>query len=369
MELLILVFQNLFAFTIILSVVVFVHEFGHYIVAKKCGVKIESFSIGFGKEIFGWNDKSGTRWKFSILPFGGYVKMFGDEDPSSSKKDKEKLSRLSKKEKKQTLYFQNVYKRMVIVFAGPFFNLLFAVLILTASFRISGISYFEPIVDEVVQGSVAEKSNIMKGDLIKEVNGKKIHSFEDVKTIISLNLDKNINIGLMRNSKYVIIDLKPEITKTKDAFGNDITVGTIGIVSSTENFEKANLVKCFLYANKITYKICINTLKALGQIIVGQRSFGELGGPLKIAKYSGQSFKRGFGMVMWFIAMISANLGLMNLLPIPILDGGHLFFYLVEAIRRKPISEKIQAGLFKMGFIFLVGLMIFATINDIISII
>jgi len=369
MELLFLILQSFVAFTVIISIIVFVHEFGHYIIAKKCGVKIESFSIGFGRELFGWNDKSGTRWKFSALPFGGYVKMFGDEDPSSSKRDKAKLESLSSEEKSQTLYYKNVWKRFIIVSAGPLFNLLFAILILTASYRINGTIYFEPLVNEVIQDSPAEKAGIQIGDRILDINGKRIKTFEEVKTTIALNPNKNLHIGLIRENRYFIANLIPESQKIKDPFGNEIDAKIIGIIASTAHYEDANLSKAFLQANISVYDTCLNTLKALGQIVMGDRSMKELGGPVKIAKYSGQSLSKGFEAVVWFTVLISANLGLMNLLPIPMLDGGHLFFYLIEAIRKKPLPDKVQEKLFKLGFLFLVGLVIFATINDIISII
>ena len=368
MDLVFLVLKSFFAFTLILSVVVFVHEYGHYIVAKKCGVKIESFSIGFGREIFGWYDSSGTRWKFAMLPFGGYVQMFGDEDPSSSSKDKEKLEKLSESEKAQTLYYQNVYKRFAIVLAGPFFNLMFAILILTASYKINGITYLDPVISEIIQNSPAERAGIEEGDLITEINGKEVKTFGDVKSIIALNLHKNLEIGIIRGDKFFTVNITPELQEITDPLGNKVQSEMIGISSSLAHYNDANYVEAFIEANSTIYKICKNTLRALGQMIIGDRSLSELGGPIKIAKYSGQSLSKGFGTVIWFMVMISANLGLMNLLPIPMLDGGHLFLYIIEIVRRKPISDKIQGRLFKVGFAFLIGLMIFATVNDIISI-
>jgi len=369
MELAFLILKSFLAFTIILSIIVFIHELGHYLMAKRCGVRVESFSIGFGKELFGWNDKSGTRWKISALPFGGYVKMFGDEDPSSSKRDKAKLESLSPKEKSQTLYYQNVRKRFIIVFAGPLFNLIFAVLVLTAHYRINGFTYFEPIVNEIMQNSPADKASVQIGDRILDINGKRIETFEQVKSTIALNPNKNLRLGLLRENRYFIANITPESQKIEDPFGNTIEAKIIGIIASTAHYEKASLPEAFFRANITVYETCANTLKALGQIIIGDRSLRELGGPVKIAKYSGQSLSKGFEAVVWFMVLISANLGLMNLLPIPMLDGGHLFFYLIEAIRKKPLSDKVQEKLFKLGFLFLVGLMIFATINDIISII
>jgi regulator of sigma E protease len=357
------------AFVIVLSIVVFVHEFGHYIVAKNCGIKVESFSIGFGRELFGWNDKSGTRWKVSILPFGGYVKMFGDEDISSSAQDRQKLQNLSEQEKKQTFFYQNVWKRIAVVFAGPFFNIFFTVLVLTGVYRIEGLTYLKPIVNQVIKESPAEKAGIIEGDLIVDINGQKTESFEDVKNIISIELNKNFQVGIIRDNKYLLINVTSRMEKAKDQFGNKIKSNMIGIVASTIEHKKVNLFQAFWQANIMVGRLFSDTLKALGQIIVGHRSLKELGGPIRIAKYSGQSLNQGLKSLIWFIVLVSANLGLMNLLPIPMLDGGHLFFYLIEVIRRRPLSEEMQEKLFKVGFIFLIALMIFATMNDIINII
>jgi len=360
--------HHFFAFIVILTIIVFIHEFGHYIVAKLFGVKIEEFAIGFGKELFGWNDKSGTRWKFCLFPVGGYVKNFGDEDPSSSKVDIKKLKKLTEKEKKQTFYYQSVYKRMAIVFAGPLFNFLLAILILTASYRINGITYFKPIISKVIEYSAAHEAGIKEGDLIISINDEFIDTFEEVQKAIALNTDQELEFGIIRN--YILYDIKmtPKLQKTKDIFGNEITANVAGIGASDMVYKKANLFTAFVKANTTTYDLCKNTLKALGQMITGKRSAKELGGPLKIAKYSGQSFEGGFAMVMWFIAMISANLGLVNLLPIPILDGGAILFFIIEAIRKKPLSEKTQDKLFKIGFGILIALMAFAVVNDFIQV-
>lgn len=368
MDILFSVLKGFFAFAIIISIVVFVHEFGHYIFAKMFGVKVESFSIGFGKELFGWNDKSGTRWKLSILPFGGYVKMFGDEDPSSSQKDKEKLQKLSEKEKSQTLYYQNVWKRFMIVFAGPFFNLLFAILILTALYKVNGITYFDPLITDITKNSPAEKAGIKEGDLIVEINGREIRTFSDVRNEIALSTNKVLNIGIIRDDKFFITKVNSEVQETEDPLGNKVKSQMIGISTSAIKYREVNLLTAFLQASASIYKTCITTLKALGQMILGRMSPRELGGPLKIAKYSSQSFSKGIETTVWLITMISANLGLMNLLPIPVLDGGHLFFYLIEGIRKKPIPEEVQNKLFRLGFAFLIMLMVFATINDIIAI-
>lgn len=368
MDLVQLIFHNFFAFLIVLSVIVFVHEFGHYLVAKKCGVKIKAFSIGFGKELFGWKDKSGTKWKVCILPLGGYVKMFGDVDVTSFKQDKKKLEKLTPEKKKQTFYFQSVYKRIAVVSAGPLFNFLLALVVLTVFFRIQGIIEFEPIVDEVIEGSVAEKYDIRSGDIIQAINDEEITTFEEIQIATHLNQNKTMEIRLLRNGNVIVKNLKPESLETKDRSGADVKTGMIGITASSVKTQRVNILESFFHSAKTIYGICANTLIALGQMIVGNRSVRELGGVVRIAKYSGQYMKDGLFAMVWFISIISANLGLMNLLPIPMLDGGHLLLYLIEAVRKKPLSERIQERLFKVGFVFLIAIMAFSTVNDIINI-
>jgi regulator of sigma E protease len=362
----ILLLENIFAFIVIISIIVVVHEFGHYYIAKKCGVKITEFSIGFGKELFGWNDKSGTRWKVCSLPFGGFVKMFGDESAASTP-DRKKLKAISEKDKQQTFYFKNVYQRLAIILAGPFANFLLAIIIFAALARVNGISNFSTKIDRIIPNSVAERAGIMLGDIIQDIDGEFMDNFEEVKTTTSLSAGNEIIFGIERNGEYIQIKVIPEIKTTKDIFGNEIHVGMVGISSGTLEYIEVNTLQAINHSIVLTYDICKNTLKALGQIIIGQRSTKDLGGPLKIAQYSGQSLSQGFGMFVWFIALISANIGLMNLLPIPMLDGGHLFFYTIEVVRRKPVSEKIQDFAFKIGFAFIIGLMIFATLNDVIN--
>jgi regulator of sigma E protease len=341
-----LLLENIFAFIIIISIIVVVHEFGHYYIAKKCGVKIDEFSIGFGKELFGWTDKSGTRWKVCSLPFGGFVKMFGDENAASTP-DRKKLKAISKKDKERTFYFKNVWQRLAIILAGPSANFLLAIVIFATLARVNGITNFSTKIDRILPNSAAERAGIMLGDIILDIDGNIMDNFEEIKTTTSLSTNKELIFGIERNEQYIQIKVIPEVKTTKDIFGNEIHVGMVGISSGTLEYVE------------------VNTLQAI--IIIGQRSTKDLGGPLKIAQYSGQSMNQGFGMFVWFIAMISANIGLINFLPIPRLDGGHLFFYSIEAVRGKPVSEKIQDVAFKIGFVFIIMLMLFATMNDIIN--
>lgn len=364
MDLVYTIFQNFFAFIIILSVLVFVHEYGHYLGCKICGVKVDSFSIGMGKELWGWTDKSGVRWKVSLLPFGGYLKMYGDDDVASGKADKSVIEKMTEEEKKISFYFQNPYKKFLIVFFGPFFNLIFAVLLLTSIYRINGIDDFKPIISDVIEHSPAQKAGLQKDDLIVSINEQKINNFNEVVNIITVNNLKPLNIEVLRNGEKITVNIQPEIFKTKDMFGNDVKTSGIGIASKSNEIKKVNIFTAFIQANKSVYKMCKDTLIVLGQMITGNRSTDGLGGPLKIAQYSGQSFQGGIFVVLYFMALISANLGLMNLLPIPVLDGGHLLFFIIEIIIRRPIPEKVQDKLLQCGFALLMAIMVFATFND-----
>ncbi len=365
MELIFTIFQNFFAFIIILSILVFVHEYGHYLGCKICGVKVDSFSIGMGRELWGWTDKSGVRWKISMLPFGGYLKMYGDDDVASGKADQKVIDNMAPEEKKVSFYFQNPYKKFLIVFFGPFFNLIFAVLLLTAVVKVNGVSEMKPVVDIIAKDSPAHEAGIKEGDLILSINGKNIKNFTEVVNIVAINNLKPLNIKILRNGETIEKTIQPKLINSHDMFGNKIETPGVGIAATIKEPKKVGIFRAFWEANKNVYKMCKDTLVVLGQMITGNRNADGLGGPIKIAKYSAQSFSGGIMMVIYFMALISANLGLMNLLPIPILDGGHLLFFLIEIIARRPIPEKIQDKLLQGGFAILIGIMVFATFNDI----
>ena len=359
-----LILHNLFAFVVILSTIVFIHEFGHYFVAKICGVKVEEFSIGFGKELFGFNDKSGTRWKFSLLPFGGYVKMFGDKNPSSIV-DGEQMKKMTASEKKVSFYFQNVYKRIAIVCSGPIANFLLCIVLLTIIFKVQGLTKILPIIDQVQELSSAKEAGLLVGDKVLKINDVEIADFDQLRQIVLANGEKQMQMVLQRNEKIINVDLAPKISISKNIFGDDQKTPLIGIGASQAEYTKLGITQSFLQANVETYKLSVAITKAIGELITGKRSIKELSGPVKIAEYSGKSMSEGLMMVLWFMAMISVNLGVANLLPIPVLDGGHLFYYIIEAIRGKPLPEKVQMIGFQAGFAVLITLMIFTTYNDI----
>lgn len=358
-----IILYNILSFIFIISVIVFIHEFGHYYIARICGVKIEQFSIGFGKEIFGFNDKNKTRWKFCAIPFGGYVKMFGDKDPTSLADPK--IKKLTKKEREQSFYFQNVYKRIAIVLAGPLANFILAIFLLTIIFKINGIQTTLPIASQIIKESPAEKYGILPNDKITKINNKKINSFEDIKRYVAINGHQELTFTVNRDNKIINIDINPELKKQKDLFNDEVELFYIGIKSEQTSIIKLNIFSSFVRAFAKTYELSANILTTLSHLVTGQRNLKELGGPIKIAQYSGKSVNMGFMMTIYFIAIISINLGVINLLPIPTLDGGHLFFYIIEVIRGKAMSDKIQEYSFKFGISFVITLMIFTIFNDI----
>jgi regulator of sigma E protease len=368
-------------FILVLGVLVFVHEWGHYIVARMCGVKVETFSIGFGRELFGWTDKAGTRWKVGWLPLGGYVQMFGDVDPASTAPVKEKTENgetrsLTSEERKVAFYTQPVGKRSAIVFAGPFINFVFAIVIMTALFSIQGQPYTPAIAASVMAGGAADKAGIKPDDKLISINGQKIEKFQDLVSIISINLDKEMDVEVLHSSgkntwsnKPVIVKLKPKMVEETDRFGFHHTIGRIGIVSpkGPSEMKPHTLLSAFGAAVYETWDISVNTLKAVGQMVIGVRSKDELGGILRIGAYAGEFAKQGFVALISFAALLSVNLGLINLLPIPMLDGGHLAFYAFESVKGKPLNERTQEYALRFGLAFLLSTMVLATWNDLVQ--
>jgi regulator of sigma E protease len=355
----------LFPFLVVLSVVVFVHEFGHYWIARICGVKIEAFSIGFGREIFGWKDKHGTRWKVSWLPLGGYVKMFGDAGPASTPDGS--VKDMTDEEKKVSFFHQSVGKRLAVVAAGPLANYAFAIVVLAFLFMLHGQPYSSPIASEVMEGSVAAKAGIVPGDRILAIDGAPIERFEDIKRIIAFNIGAPVKITALRANKRVAFTLTPELAMMKDRFGGEHETRRIGIMTDAIEYRKWPLPQAMLHAVFETWDLTVGTLKATGQMVMGLRGTDELGGPLRIAKLSGDVAKDGIVSLIWFMAVISINLGLINLFPIPLLDGGHLLYYGIEWFRGRPLRQNVQEAGFRVGMAFIFCLMIFATWNDLVN--
>lgn len=353
-----------FWFLVMITAVVFVHEFGHFIVARWCGVQVEVFSIGFGKEIFGWNDKYNTRWKVCWLPFGGYVKMFGDADPASAP-DFKKLDALKPEDKNKSFYFKKLWQKSLVVFAGPAANYILAILIMTMMFAIHGKQETSNEITLIAKDSPAEKAGLQIGDLIVEIDGNTIRTFDDARRIITLNVGEPMKIRVDRNGTSMEVIAIPEIKETKDIFGNVIKMPRLGLGASKITFREMNLITSISEAIQESYKLSVAMLKTVGQMITGARSIDDLGGPVKIAKYSGQSAQLGQTAFMWFVALISLNLGLVNLFPIPMLDGGHLMYYFIEKLTGRPVSMKVQLLGFRLGFVLIIMLMVMVTFNDI----
>ena len=355
--------QTVGAFVVILSVIVFIHEFGHYIVAKWNGVHIEAFAIGFGKEIFGWTDKSGTRWKFCLFPMGGYVQMFGDENEASMPAGK--LKKMSKKDKARSFFYKPLWRKSLVVIAGPAANFLLTIVILTFMITQRGLPSTAPYVGEVLKDSAAYAAGIKKGDIIKVIDGDEVKKFADIPRMIAANLGEKISIVVERGGKDKELFLAPRITKSEDVFGNEVERPLIGIKSGKLEVKDANLLEALQQAVIRTYQICATTLEFLGQMIVGDRGTDDLRGPLGMAELSGQASQQDFMTMLWFIAMLSANLGLVNLLPIPVLDGGHLLMYGVEAVSGPKIAQKVQHYGFMVGIAIIGSLVLLTTFNDI----
>lgn len=366
MEILAFAQNYLLTFIVMLSVLVFVHEFGHFWVARLCGVKIETFSIGFGREIFGFTDKHGTRWKFSWLPLGGFVKMYGDADAASAGVSAE-AEAMSAEERKHAFFAKNVGQRAAIVAAGPAFNYLFAIIVLSVLFMTVGRPYTAPEVGAMQPDGAAAQAGLQVGDRILAVGGTPVERFEDVQNLIMINTGAPVDLTIKRGEAEQTIAVTPKLIEMTDNFGNHHTTARLGISKSGTEFRKYAPLQSIGVALGETYRVTVNSLKSLGQVIMGTRSSDELGGPLRIAKMTGDMAEMGFIQVIWFSALLSISLGLINLFPVPVLDGGHLVFYFFEAIRGRPLSTRVQDYGFRVGFGAIVALMLFATWNDLVS--
>ena len=341
-----IIVNNILPFVIILTILVFVHELGHYVAAIKNGVRVETFSVGFGKELIGYTDKNGTRWKFSLIPLGGYVKMHGDLDEASTKKKDTKNINLD-----ESFHEKSISQRSLILFAGPAANFIFSFILLVFINIFFGISIDKPIVSQVEINKPAYVAGLKTGDLILEIDGNKIEKFSEIKEFIRKKNNDSINLIFSRNGK---------ISETKINVIDNI-IGIRGIIENKKlNFFESckESVLQLIYFTKAT-------LVGVYEIITGSRGTDELGGPIRIAELSGDFWSKGLHSTLWFMMIISLNLGLINLFPIPMLDGGHLLLNLIEFINRGPLKQKYLELAHTFGFFVLISLMIFATYNDI----
>jgi regulator of sigma E protease len=354
-----------FGFLVVLTVLVFVHELGHYLIARYAGVHIVVFSIGFGPELFGWNDRAGTRWKFSAVPLGGYVKMFGDSD-ASSMLPAAGTGDMSDEERSVSFFHKRLGQRAAIVSGGPLANFIFAIVVLAVLFATHGQPFTPADVGQVQADSAADKGGIKVGDTIVSIDGHAIQRFEDVQQIVRLDPGQPMVVVVRRNGELVTLNVTPARTETTDRFGNRNVIGFLGIGRSGVEYVRRDPASAVVQAFDETWNLSVGTLQAIWQIVVGTRASDELGGPLRIAQMSGEVVQGGIVPLLWFMAVLSINLGLINLFPVPVLDGGHLLFYAAEAIRGKPLGHKAQEYGFRIGLALVLTLMVFATWNDLV---
>lgn len=355
-------------FVLVLSLLVFVHEMGHYLVGRWSGIRILAFSVGFGPELVGFTDRHGTRWKLSLIPLGGYVRFFGDED-ASSKPDDEVLAAMTDEERARSFAGAKLWKRAATVAAGPIANFILAIAIFTVLFSIYGRSVADPVVAEVKPGSAAAEAGIIPGDLLIAIDGGKVQTFDDVRRYVSIRPEQKIVVTIERNGETRDVPMVPVRTDMTDQFGNKIEIGLIGIVTNQEvghfRVQTYSPTEALHEGTVQTWHIVTGTFKYIGNLVSGYMKPDQLGGPIRVAQASGQMATLGVAAVLQLAAVLSVSIGLLNLMPVPVLDGGHLMFYAIEAVRGKPLGSSAQDIAFRIGLAMVLSLMVFATWNDI----
>ena len=358
----------LLPFIVLILVVVFIHEYGHYYFAKKYGVGVTDFSIGFGREIFGWNDKSGTRWKICWIPLGGYVKFFGDRNVFSQADQEKIIEKYNKEDQKKLFVLKPLYQRALIVFGGPLANFLLALVIFFSIYTFVGKDFTPAVINEVQKDSPAMVGGLKDNDIILEIDGNEVKSIMDVSKYIMMSTDDFIDFKVNRSYDELLLKIKPNIVFGEDNLGNKIKKRMVGIKLGAQN-NKINHVKlgpaqAIYHSAHEVYYVSTSSLKYIGAMIFGKADTSQLGGPIRIAKISGQVAEFGLLAFVSMMAYISISLGLVNLFPIPMLDGGHLMFYAFEKVLGRPLSQKTQEGFFRIGLFVLLSLMVFTTFND-----
>ena len=350
-----------------LSVVVFFHELGHFLVARWCGVRVLTFSVGFGPEIVGFDDRYGTRWKLSWIPLGGYVKFFGD-DNAASVPDEAAIANMTEAEKRLSFVHQPVGRRAAIVAAGPIANFILAIIIFATIFAFYGRQTTTARVDTVVPNSAAAAAGLKPGDVVLAIDGRTIESFSDMQRVVSANAGRTLTFQIDRGGAPMTLTATPALKQSKDGFGNSTCQAVLGVSRSMApgdiKTEHVNPLAAVWLGTKETWFIIDRTFSYIGGLFTGRECADQLGGPIRIAQISGQVATLGFLPVLHLAAMLSVSIGLLNLFPVPLLDGGHLMFYLVEATRGRPLSAKAQEIGFRIGFAIVVMLMIFTVFND-----
>jgi len=355
-------------FLFVLTLVVFFHELGHFLIARLCGIRVLVFSIGFGPELFGFNDRRGTRWKLSAIPLGGYVKFLGDESAASTP-DLAAVAAMSEAEKKEAFIHKGVGARAAVVAAGPIANFILAIVIFAAIFMVVGKQTTSARVDTVQPDSAAAAAGFEPGDTVLAINGTLVESFSDMQRIVSVSAGDTLSIEIERGGIHQTLKAVPALKEVKDAFGNAHRLGVLGISRSMApgdiKVEHVGPLNAVWLGVQETWFVVDRTLSYIGGIFAGREGADQLGGPIRIAQVSGQVASAGFAPLLHLAAVLSVSIGLLNLFPIPLLDGGHLLFYLIEAIRGRPLSDRAQEVGFRIGLAIVVMLMIFATFNDI----
>lgn len=413
---------NIVGFIIMITTIVFVHEFGHFYFARLFGVKIEVFSIGFGRAILWWNDKKGTKWKLGWIPMGGYVKMYGDVNVVSGP-DIDKLAKMSEIERKQSFYYQSIWKKVIIVAAGPFANYVLAIIIITWIYFLNGTNVVSPEITDVALNMPASNAGLKIGDVVVKIDNKDIKTSADIMSAIQSsngasilvtvnrnesknyikendNTINNINdisnvsdvndlidievnpevdakvsnkddkgdtgdkVSLGREYTAIMFEMRPEIVEEENNFGAKVRKPVIGLKFEKMNHISLGFFNAAVLAIKYSYDISILMFYSIIDIVMGNGDLKEIGGPIKIAQYSGKSLEVGFDKLLQLIAVISLNLGFVNLLPIPLLDGGHLMYYILQGFSGKPLSIKFQNAGYVVGFFILMLMMFFAIFND-----
>lgn len=355
-------------FLLVLTLLVFVHEMGHYLVGRWSGIRILAFSVGFGPELFGWTDKHGTRWKFCAVPLGGYVKFYGDEDAASTP-DYKRLEAISPEERSRTFLGAKLWKRAATVAAGPIANFILAIAIFAVLFAVYGRSVADPVVAQVKENSAAAKAGILPRDRLIAIDGTPVATFDDVRRYVSVRPELEIKIRIERDGAFLDLPMVPERTEISDQFGNKMEIGIIGIVTDQDagNFRLVTYgpIEAIGQGALQSWHIVTGTFDYLANLVTGRMKADQLGGPIRVAQASGQMATLGVAAVLQLAAVLSVSIGLLNLMPVPVLDGGHLMFYAVEALRGKPVGAAAQDVAYRIGFAMVLMLMIFATWNDI----